>query len=52
MKLERELADMRERFGDATIYKNPQQLAELRQSYDAGTAELDLLYKAYEHRAG
>jgi ATP-binding cassette subfamily F protein 3 len=52
MKLEKELADMRERFGDATIYKNSQQLAELRQSYDAGTAELDLLYKAYEHRAG
>ena len=49
--LEQELAGMKERFGDAMIYKNPQQLAELQQSYDAKTAELDLLYRAYEHRA-
>ena len=48
MKREQELADMRERFGDATIYKNPQQFTELRQNYDAKTVELDLLYRAYE----
>jgi ATP-binding cassette subfamily F protein 3 len=49
--LEQELAGMKERFGDAMIYKNPQQLAELQQDYDAKTAQLDLLYRAYEHRA-
>jgi len=43
---------MKERFGDEMIYKNPRQLAELQQSYDAKTAELDLLYRAYERRAG
>jgi len=48
--LEQELADMKERFGDATIYKNPQQLAQLQQTYDAKTTELNLLYQAYEHR--
>jgi ATP-binding cassette subfamily F protein 3 len=52
MELERELADMKERFGDEMIYKNPQQLAELQQSYDAKTDELELLYRAYERRAG
>jgi len=52
MNLEQELADMKERFGDELIYKNPRQLAELQQSYDTKTAELDLLYQAYEHRAG
>jgi ATP-binding cassette subfamily F protein 3 len=52
IELEQELAGMKERFGDEIIYKNPQQLAELQQSYDAKTAELELLYRAYERRAG
>ncbi|MBN2591873.1 MAG: ATP-binding cassette domain-containing protein [Sedimentisphaerales bacterium] len=52
MELERELAGMKERFGDEMVYKNPDQLAELQQSYDAKTAELELLYRAYERRAG
>jgi len=52
MALEQELADMKERFGEATIYKNPQQLARLQQTYDAKTTELNLLYQAYERRAG
>ncbi len=52
IELEQELAGMKERFGDEMIYKNPQMLAELQQSYDAKTAELDLLYRAYERRAG
>jgi ATP-binding cassette subfamily F protein 3 len=52
MELELELAGMKERFGDEMIYKNPQHFAELQQSYDAKTAELDLLYRAYERRAG
>jgi len=51
MELEQELADMKERFGDATIYKNPQQLAELQTGYDAKTEELELLYRAYERHA-
>jgi ATP-binding cassette subfamily F protein 3 len=52
IELDQELAGMKERFGDEMIYKNPQRLAELQQSYDAKTAELDLLYRAYECRAG
>jgi ATP-binding cassette subfamily F protein 3 len=52
IELEQELAGMKERFGDEMIYKNPQQLAQLRQSYDAKTDELDLLYRAYERRVG
>jgi ATP-binding cassette subfamily F protein 3 len=52
MELEQELAGMKERFGDPIIYKNPQQLAELKQSYDAQTGELELLYRAYERSAG
>jgi len=52
MTLEQELAGMRERFGDSNVYKNPQRLPELQRNYDAKIAELDLLYRAYEHRAG
>jgi ATP-binding cassette subfamily F protein 3 len=51
-ELEHELADLRERFGDENIYKNPEQFAELHQNYESKTAELDLLYQAYERRAG
>lgn len=52
IELEQELSGMKERFGDEMIYKNPQQLAELQRSFDAKTAELELLYRAYERRAG
>ena len=52
MAIEHELAGMRERFGDATIYKNPEQFTELQQEYDDKTAELDLLYQVYERRTG
>jgi len=51
MELEQELAEMKERFGDASIYKNPQQLTELQEGYDAKTDELELLYRAYERHA-
>lgn len=51
IELEQELADMKERFGNAMLYKNPQQLAQLQNSFNTKTAELDLLYRAYEHRA-
>ena len=51
MALEQELSDMKERFGEVVIYKNPQQLTQLQQTYDAKTNELNLLYRAYERRA-
>jgi len=51
-ELEHKLADLRECFGDAAIYKNPGQLAELQQKFEDKTAEMDLLYRAYEHRTG
>jgi ATP-binding cassette subfamily F protein 3 len=49
-ELENELVELRERFGDATIYKNPGLLAELQQKFEDRTAEVELLYRAYEHR--
>jgi ATP-binding cassette subfamily F protein 3 len=52
MELEREIAEMKERFGDAEIYKDPARLAELQRTYTAQTAELDLLYRAYDRRTG
>ena len=52
IELEHELEVMKERFGDEAIYKNPSQLAELQRSYNASVAELDLLYRAYDRRAG
>jgi ATP-binding cassette subfamily F protein 3 len=51
-ELEQELAQIRERFGDENIYKNPAQFTELQQEYNTKTNELDLLYQAYERRAG
>jgi len=51
-ELEHEIDDLKERFGDEAIYKNPQQLATLQRDYDAKTTELDLLYRAYERREG
>ena len=52
MTLEEEIEGMKERFGDEAIYKDPTQLAELQRDYDANVAELDLLYRAYDRRAG
>jgi len=51
-ELEHEINDLKERFGDEAVYKNPQQLATLQRNYDAKTTELDLLYRAYERREG
>jgi ATP-binding cassette, subfamily F, member 3 len=50
--IERELKAMSESFGLPDYYKNPEKLAELQIDFDAKTAELDLLYRAYERRAG
>ena len=52
LALEQELETMKERFGDAQTYRNPELLTELQRTFDAKTAELDLLYRAYERRAG
>ena len=52
LQLEHELDEMKERFGDEAVYKNPDRLAELQESYAAQQAELDLLYRAYDRRAG
>ena len=49
--LEQELADLRQRFGDPEVYKSPNGLPQLQQSYKAKEAELDLIYRAYERRA-
>ena len=52
LQLEHELDEMKERFGDEAVYKNPDRLAELQESYAAQQAELDLLYRAYDRRTG
>ncbi len=52
LQLEHELDEMKERFGDEAVYKNPDRLAELQESYAARQTELDLLYRAYDRRAG
>ncbi len=52
MQVEQEIDAMKQQFGSAEIYKNPDRLADLQQSYEAKQSELDLLYRAYERRAG
>jgi len=50
MEIEDELVDLKERFGEEAVYKNPGLLAELQKDYDMKTSELDLLYRVYERR--
>ncbi len=50
MEIEEELSELKERFGDEAVYKNPELLAGLRERYDGKTRELDLLYRAYDRR--
>ena len=50
--LEEKLTHLRERFGDENNYRLPERLAALQSEYDLATRELDLLYQAYERRAG
>jgi len=52
LRLEHEIDGMKQLFGNAEIYKNPDRLAELQQTYNDKQAELDLLYRAYDRRAG
>ena len=51
MTLEEDLVILKERFGDEAIYKDPTRLNKLQQELKLGTAELELLYRAYERRA-
>jgi len=51
LRLEHEIDGMKQRFGDAEIYKNPDRLADLQQTYHDKQSELDLLYQAYDRRA-
>lgn len=51
MALEESLTEMKERFGDEAVYKDPNRLSQLQQDFDQSTAELELLYRAYERRA-
>jgi ATP-binding cassette subfamily F protein 3 len=52
MEIEQEIESMKQQFGNAEIYKNPDRLADLQQTYEAKQSELDLLYRAYERKAG
>ncbi len=52
LRAEHELEGMKQQFGNAEIYKSPDRLADLQQSYEAKQSEIDLLYRAYERRAG
>jgi ATP-binding cassette subfamily F protein 3 len=52
MQVEQEIDGMKEQFGNAEVYRNPDRLNELQRSYEAKQSELDLLYRAYERRAG
>ncbi len=52
LRLEHEIDGLKQQFGNAEIYKNPDLLADLQQTYDARQSELDLLYRAYDRRAG
>jgi len=51
INLEKNIAEMKERFGKAEIYKTPNLLMQLQKEFDIANAELQLLYKAYEWRA-
>ena len=51
INLEKKIMEMKERFGNPEIYKNPSLLMQLQKEFDTANAELELLYKAYEWRA-
>lgn len=50
MALEETIITLKERFGDESIYKDPAQLAVLQAELNDKSTELELLYRAYEHR--
>ena len=50
IELEKEISEMKERFGDSEIYKDVQLLTRLQKDYENKSTELELLYRAYERR--
>ena len=50
--IEAMVSALKERFSDEAVYKNPAQLAVLQREFDEQSAELELLYRAYEYRGG
>jgi ATP-binding cassette subfamily F protein 3 len=50
IELEEQVSQMHERFGDEEIYKDPAKLKELKSEFHSKRVELDILYRAYEHR--
>ena len=52
MPVEAEIDILRDGFGDEKIYQDRELLAEHRGKFDDKTAELELLYRAYELRSG
>ncbi len=52
MTMEAEIDMLREGFGDEKIYQDRELLAEHHGKFDYKTAELELLYRAYELRSG
>lgn len=51
MDLEEAHAALKERFGDEAVYRDPDRLAQLQTEYDSQTAELEIIYRAYEHKS-
>jgi ATP-binding cassette subfamily F protein 3 len=50
IRLEEEISNLTEQYGQEQIYKNPSLLKELRDKLDTKRGELGLLYRAYEWR--
>jgi ATP-binding cassette subfamily F protein 3 len=50
MTLEETVATLKERFGDESVYKDPAKLLALQGELEERNAELELLYRAYEHK--
>jgi ATP-binding cassette subfamily F protein 3 len=50
IEAEENLSGMKEKFGEAVMYQQPELLAEHRAAYDDAQAHLELLYRAYELR--
>jgi ATP-binding cassette subfamily F protein 3 len=47
---EGQITELTDRFGDTTIYKNPQDVAALQKQLNERKHHLELLYRAYEHK--
>jgi ATP-binding cassette subfamily F protein 3 len=52
MDTEQQIDELREGFGDEAIYQQPDRLTQHQNTFEEKQARLDLLYRAYEHRAG